>query len=383
MSVAPFLPPERLIYCLDVRPWRKGAGTGNNHKRRSPAKNAAPAEPHYFSDRLKCKLKQLRDFPAVIVETPSGYGKTTAIQDYLDSAVPQSADVYWFTAVDEAPDACYRRFCREIERVDGRAGERLAKLDFPNAFTIDEICEVLRTIECNREAWLVIDNFQFLCAGLPSAFLTALIEHGASELHIVIVTQTLNRDVHAAIAGCRFLHVTPAYLRLDDEDIRRYYALAGVDITEQAVQQILLRTNGWIIAVYLQLCAYRETGAFSDAAVPPLMEKLVWGKLTVEQQTFFLRLSPFEAITARQICGLLGCDELPRYALHAATFKDELPPDLTAREHEIAQLAAKGLHNSEIASKLFVTESTVRTHLRTIFQKLDIDRKTKLAEKLK
>ncbi|HWR62162.1 MAG TPA: LuxR C-terminal-related transcriptional regulator, partial [Clostridia bacterium] len=62
---------------------------------------------------------------------------------------------------------------------------------------------------------------------------------------------------------------------------------------------------------------------------------------------------------------------------------EEFPPDLTPRECEVAKLAAEGLHNSEIARRLVVTESTVRAHMRTIFQKLDIDRRAKLAEKLK
>jgi LuxR family maltose regulon positive regulatory protein len=62
---------------------------------------------------------------------------------------------------------------------------------------------------------------------------------------------------------------------------------------------------------------------------------------------------------------------------------EEFPPDLTPREYEVAKLAAEGLHNGEIARRLVVTESTVRAHMRTIFQKLDIDRRAKLAEKLK
>ena len=68
--------------------------------------------------------------------------------------------------------------------------------------------------------------------------------------------------------------------------------------------------------------------------------------------------------------------------LHNDMFPDELPSDLTPREYEVARLAARGLRNSEIAQKLMVTESTVRAHLRTVFQKLDIDRRAKLAEKL-
>lgn len=71
------------------------------------------------------------------------------------------------------------------------------------------------------------------------------------------------------------------------------------------------------------------------------------------------------------------------FTLREALFSGELPPDLTEREYEVAKLAAAGLRNSEIAEKLVITESTVRAHLRVIFQKLQIDRRTRLAEKLK
>jgi len=48
-----------------------------------------------------------------------------------------------------------------------------------------------------------------------------------------------------------------------------------------------------------------------------------------------------------------------------------------------AELAAEGLRNNEIAEQLFVSENTVRAHLRSIYQKLDIDRRAKLAKKLR
>jgi LuxR family maltose regulon positive regulatory protein len=56
-----------------------------------------------------------------------------------------------------------------------------------------------------------------------------------------------------------------------------------------------------------------------------------------------------------------------------------LPHGLTEREMEVATLAAKGLSNREIASKLFISEATVKYHLRNVFSKLDIDRRSKLA----
>lgn len=62
---------------------------------------------------------------------------------------------------------------------------------------------------------------------------------------------------------------------------------------------------------------------------------------------------------------------------------EQLPESLTAREREVALLASRGLRNNEIAKKLQISENTIRAHLRTTFQKLDVDRRAKLAEKLK
>jgi len=62
---------------------------------------------------------------------------------------------------------------------------------------------------------------------------------------------------------------------------------------------------------------------------------------------------------------------------------EQLPESLTAREREVALLASQGLRNSEIAKKLNISENTIRAHLRTAFQKLDVDRRARLAEKLK
>lgn len=46
-----------------------------------------------------------------------------------------------------------------------------------------------------------------------------------------------------------------------------------------------------------------------------------------------------------------------------------LPDGLTVREAEVLALIARGLSNGEIASSLFVGESTVKTHINRIFAK--------------
>ncbi len=53
---------------------------------------------------------------------------------------------------------------------------------------------------------------------------------------------------------------------------------------------------------------------------------------------------------------------------------EDLP--LTTRELEILRLVASGSTNNEVARKLWVTEQTVKFHLRNIYRKLDVANRT-------
>lgn len=52
---------------------------------------------------------------------------------------------------------------------------------------------------------------------------------------------------------------------------------------------------------------------------------------------------------------------------------------LSARERQVALLAAKGLSNKVIAQELSVTEGTIKLHLHKIYQKLGIQNRLVLA----
>ena len=49
---------------------------------------------------------------------------------------------------------------------------------------------------------------------------------------------------------------------------------------------------------------------------------------------------------------------------------------LTTREREILQLLADGMSNSDVAAKLFISQETVKSHVRHILTKLEADTRT-------
>lgn len=57
--------------------------------------------------------------------------------------------------------------------------------------------------------------------------------------------------------------------------------------------------------------------------------------------------------------------------------------NLSKREMEVLKLIAQGCSNQEIASQLFVSLPTIKSHSSKLFEKLDVNRRTQAVEKAK
>ena len=58
---------------------------------------------------------------------------------------------------------------------------------------------------------------------------------------------------------------------------------------------------------------------------------------------------------------------------------EEASADLSPREGEVLQLVAQGATNKEIADSLFISENTVKTHLKSIMEKLHLANRSQAA----
>jgi DNA-binding CsgD family transcriptional regulator len=91
-----------------------------------------------------------------------------------------------------------------------------------------------------------------------------------------------------------------------------------------------------------------------------------------------------EALELAHRCGAKGLAEQARDELRIAGGRPRRATrsgveSLTPQERRVADLAADGLSNREIAERLFVSERTVETHLHHVFQKLTVTTRTALA----
>ena len=90
---------------------------------------------------------------------------------------------------------------------------------------------------------------------------------------------------------------------------------------------------------------------------------------------YILKEAPHETLL-RAIEKVAGGETYVDPALMPAFFTKDREDMLTSREREILKLLADGMSNSDVAGKLYISQETVKSHVRHILTKLEADTRT-------
>jgi DNA-binding NarL/FixJ family response regulator len=112
---------------------------------------------------------------------------------------------------------------------------------------------------------------------------------------------------------------------------------------------------------------------------------LAWSALKQGADGFVhAQMHPAQVISAVEVVqkGELAA---PRQLLGYYLSQNENPKmgDLTARGREILELVVEGLSNAQIAGRLYLSESTIKQHLRAVYKKLGVRNRTEAAKTMR
>lgn len=196
---------------------------------------------------------------------------------------------------------------------------------------------------------LLVDDEQLVRAGLrlileaePDFEVVAEAGDGSEAVEL---TRKLDPDVvlmDVQMPVMNGLEATRAIVALERDDSSRVLILTTFDLDEYVYEALRAGASGFLLkrTPASDLVAGVRVVAAGEALLAPSITKRLIGE--------FAR-RPAEERT-------------PPPALD----------DLTTREREVLVLVAQGMSNREIAAKLFLSEGTVKTHVKRIFYKLGL-----------
>lgn len=275
--------------------------------------------------RLTTKLSAQKAQNLTLVSAPAGFGKTTAVLDWLDT---QDAPLVWYQL--DSSDSDPVRFITHL-----LAGVREHIFDFgmgiedsfrgqmlpPTTTIFTELINAFA--ELRDDLILVLDDYHCLDSDYIDAGLRFLLEHQPAHLKLVMITRE-DPEIPLAKLRARGLvtEIRADQLRFTSDEMTAFLSeTMGLQLDLQTVRQLDERTEGWIAG--LQLAGLSLVGREDIAGsirnlrgdnryiMDYLMSEVLQG-LDADLQTFLLKTSILEQFSA-SICNFLtGRDDSHR-----------------------------------------------------------------------
>lgn len=266
---------------------------------------------YYLSDKLQEQLEQISQYPLTVVEAPGGFGKTTAVREYLRSARPQAA-CKWYTCLGEPVAGAWNGICMLLAAINGEATEALRSLKAPTKEVLPCVADRLQRLNCREETYLIIDNYHLMPFDLHHELISAFSMHGNPNLHMIIITQQVDSGRQFLVHNDNICTIDALPFFFDREGIAGLFRMEGFRLTEEELEGVFARTEGWISAVRLEMINYRKTGALVGlAGIDQLVETAIWNRLAPKEKDFLLAVSVFDSFTAVQATQMLDHEVLP------------------------------------------------------------------------
>ncbi len=245
-------------------------------------------------------MKQLSDYPCTLVEAPMGYGKTTAVRECLKNT---NAYVLWQTIFDGSTKCFWTGFCGLLREFDVECSLSLEQLGFPDdSVSRQEALRIISAIDFPKRTVLVIDDYHVVeCAELND-LIEFLVRNETPDFSIVLTLRYTSLQNLDELKLKGYLnHVTKQNFEFDTKEIKAYYKVCGISLTDSEADKLYALTEGWISALYLMMLNFMNEGNFGDTRnIYMLVEKAIYIQLSDEIKEFLQTICLFDNFSLGQ-----------------------------------------------------------------------------------
>ncbi|MDO5422437.1 MAG: LuxR C-terminal-related transcriptional regulator [Eubacteriales bacterium] len=301
----------------------------------------------YISERLQECLRPISRCALTTVVAPMGYGKTTAVNWYLEerakteerfviriSVYSDNLAIFW-KSVQDAFTRAGLDFLRDYPLpADAASGSMLT----------DDFCHELTG---KKPCYVFIDDFHLLTDNRASSFLCTLTNRLPENVHLIVASR--DRFLPAAQMvrlGGKVYQIGAEQLRLNHTELAIYAHRCGTELTEEQVETLLYSSEGWFSAIYLNLRALSEQGTLPDrnSDIYTMFTAAMIDPLSQKQREFLAVMGladEFTAEMARFVTGNPDTESLLTALTEQNAFVKRLPGGGTFRFHHMMKECAE------------------------------------------
>ncbi|HEX5907013.1 MAG TPA: LuxR C-terminal-related transcriptional regulator [Propionibacteriaceae bacterium] len=302
-----------------------------------PCRTGVPNVPSWALPRTRLgnRLDAGTAGPLTMISAPAGAGKTVGVALWARNLRP-SVGVIWVRL--------------RTGSIDGLPLDQIsAELD-----QLGEMVVVCDDFPAEPPASLVQD-------------LEVLLSQADPQLSIVLICSAPPiESLHRLMGPARLTTINFDDLAMDEDEVRLVLDQRGVTASEATIRAVLEHTAGWAAGVSLAAIALAQLSRSTPWAFESADRKAAHWHTDSESgrpATFFSSMPEPDTPSL---------DHWPGPA-HAYDGMFVVP--LTSRETDVLRLLAQLCSNEEIAADLVLSLNTVKTHMRSLFQKLSVSRR--------
>ena len=254
----------------------------------------------FVSKRLSEAIDYALTKDTILIEAPTGYGKTMAARELEKRA---ALPVKWVNTYDRNINHAWTNFCRVVFS-DRSVVENLVRWPFPEeglqrTMFADCFEEVL---ERHGRMMIVFDDYQELRSKQTNVFLGYLAREFSDNLQLVIISQrTVFLGEEELVSSGKLFRIDNDLLRLTREELDAYIARRHIDIPRESVDELYDSSEGWFAMIIAALSGF-TTGKRTDFGVDMehLVDRRVYSTLPAHIRYFLSFVAPLQDFTKEE-----------------------------------------------------------------------------------
>jgi LuxR family maltose regulon positive regulatory protein len=255
--------------------------------------------------------------PLVVVCAGAGYGKTSAVHDFLRE---YEAATIWIqlSERDNVGQRYWENYVHTLMPLNEPFAEAVNKLGFPD--TDDKMNQYFaltrKLLEAKRRIF-VLDDFHLIEDPSVIRFVERAINNMPAGSSVFMISRSTPHINTAGLIAKGWLYtISESDLLFTESELARYFRRQGISLQPDNLREIMRDTEGWAFAINLVARSYQKapgyTGYLRSAMrmnIFHLMETDIWSGISRQLQIFLIRLSLIDHLSIDLISLLAGGDE--------------------------------------------------------------------------